>query len=197
MYSLETERLILRPFIKEDVTFLNYLHSDLDVMRYTLGRTRSELENIAYVKVMMDLHEQMLGHLVVIRKEDMTAIGRSGFSYFYGIHDNGMDWFYWGSQDKVTREGDIFKLLELGYTYAKPFWGQGYATEAAVALKEYGYKFLGYTDFSSLVIKENTPSVAVARKMGAANMVDCMMHDTPSFNLKNVKNGNLRNVKNG
>ena len=189
MYSIETDRLIMRPFTREDVNFLDYLHSDLDVMRFTLGRTRSHNENIAYVKTMMDLHEQKLGHLVVVRKSDDTPIGRCGFSYFYGVNDGTMDWLYWGSPDKVTKEGDVFKLLELGYTFAKPAWGMGYATEAANAFKEHGYNQLGYDGFSSLVIKENTPSVNVAKKLGAGDIVDCMMHDTPTFDLRNKKNG--------
>ena len=138
---------------------------------------------------MMDLHEQGLGHLVVQRKSDMEPVGRCGFSYFYGVNDGEMDWLYWGSPDKVNREGEIFKLMELGYTYARAFWGQGYATEAALAFRDYGYQTLGYDGFSSLVIKENTPSVNVAKKLGAKEVVDCMMHDTPTFDLRNRKNG--------
>lgn len=179
----------MRPFTMDDVPFLDYLHSDLEVLKYTLGRTRSHNENIAYCKTMMDLHEQRLGHLMIIRKSDNTPIGRCGFSYFYGVNDGNMDWFYWGSPEKVTREGEIFKLLELGYTYARSAWGLGYATEAALAFKEFGYDTLGYNGFSSLVIKENTPSINVAKKLGATQTVDCMMHDTPSYDLRNVKNG--------
>ncbi len=179
----------MRPFEEGDVVFLDYLHSDLEVMRYTLGRTRSHNENIAYVKTMLELHEQNLGHLVVVRKSDMAPVGRCGFSHFYGVNDGEMDWFYWGAPDAVTRDGEIFKLNELGYTYARRYWGQGYATEAALALKEYAYGELGYDGFSSLVIKENTGSIGVAKKMGATEIVECMTHDTPSYDLRNVKNG--------
>lgn len=193
MYQLETDRLIMRPFVTEDVNFLDYLHSDLDVLRFTLGRTRSHNENIAYARVMMALHEQNLGHLVVVRKSDNTPIGRCGFSHFYGVNDGHMDWFYWGSPNKVTRDGEIFKLLELGYTFAKPAWGKGYATEAAQAFKEYGFNELGYDRFSSLVIKENTPSVNVAKKLGALEVVECMMHDAPTYDLRNKITDNTPN----
>jgi len=187
MYELETERLFIRPFKASDVVFLNFLHSDLNVMRYTHGRTRSYNENVEYIKTMQDLHEQNIGHLVVVRKEDMMPIGRCGYSYFYGVHVGGVDHFYWGSPEKVTREGDIFKLLELGYTYAKSSWGKGYATEAALAFRDFGFNTLGYNKLSSLVIKENIASVAVAKKMGAKKIIECMVHDTPSFNLINKK----------
>ena len=193
MYTLETDRLVMRPFCDSDVDFLNYLHSDLDVTRYTLGRTRSHNENIDYVKTMLTLHDQGIGHLVVIRKSDSSPIGRCGYSYFYGVNDGEMDWFYWGDPKKVTRDGKIFKLLELGYTYAKPAWGHGFATEAALAFQEFGYTQLGYDGFSSLVIKENIGSINVARKMGAYKVVECMTHDTPSFDLRNKNSGNGNN----
>jgi len=193
MYTLETDRLVMRPFCAADVDFLNYLHSDLDVMRYTLGRTRSNNDNVNYIKTMQTLHEQELGHLVVIRKSDNTPIGRAGYSYFYGVNDDGMDWFCWGDPKNVTRDGKIFKLLELGYSFAKPAWGQGFATDAAVALQEFGYTQLGFDGFSSLVMKENIGSINVARKMGAHKIVDCMIHDTPSFDLRNKNPGNGNN----
>ncbi|MBT6031727.1 MAG: GNAT family N-acetyltransferase, partial [Kordiimonadaceae bacterium] len=121
------------------------------------------------------------------RKEDNTAIGRCGFSHFYGVQFDGMDHYYWGSADKVTKDGDIFQLLELGYTYSKQAWGKGYATEAALAFRDYGFNTLRYDEISSLVIKENLASIKVAKKLGATDITDCMVHDSPSFNLTNRK----------
>jgi [ribosomal protein S5]-alanine N-acetyltransferase len=177
MYTLETERFILRPFCLDDVAFLDYLHSDIDVMQYTLGRTRNHEENINYAKTMIDLHDQKLGHLVVIRKSDNQPIGRCGFSNFYGVEIDGMNWFYWGSPEAVTKKGDIFKRLELGYTFAKDYWRMGYASEAAIACKNHGFIVEHYGRFSSLIIKENIGSIGVAKKMGAKFASECRTHD--------------------
>jgi len=189
MYSLETERLILRPFEKDDVAFLDYLHSDLDVVRYTSGHTRSHAQNMAYIDIMLELHEENLGHLLVLRKADKCPIGRCGFSYFTGFNDGEMDWFYWGDAEDITREGERFKLLELGYSFAKKYWGKGYATEAAFAVSQFGFNKLDLCEISSLVIKKNLASVGVAQKLGKPDIEECMVHDQPAFNLRNYKNG--------
>jgi len=189
MYSVETDRLILRPLIADDVHFLNYLHSDLDVVRYTSGHTRSYNENIEYIRKMLELYSQNLGHLLILRKSDNKPIGRCGFSYFYGINDGDLNWFYWGSPEAVKKEGDIFQYLELGYTIAKPFWGNGYASEAAIAMMNYGYNRLNYDGFSSLVNVKNTASINVAMKMGTLSPIHCMLNDEPGYDLRNVKNG--------
>lgn len=189
MYSIETDRLILRPFIAGDVHFLNYLHSDLDVVQYTSGHTRSHNENVEYIKKMLDLYGLNLGHLMIIRKTDHLPIGRCGFSNFYGVNDGEMNWLYWGSPDAVTKDGDIFEYLELGYTLAQPFWGNGYASEAAIAMMNYDYDHLQYDRFSSLVNIKNTASINVAMKMGTLSPVHCMLNDQPGYDLRNVKNG--------
>lgn len=189
MYSLETDRLILRPFTKNDVAFLDYLHSDLDVVRYTSGHTRSHNQNLAYIDIMQGLHEQNVGQLLVLRKADNVPMGRCGFSYFSGVNDGDIDWFYWGDAKNVKREGDIFKHLELGYSFAKKIWRNGYATEAAFALSEFGFNKLNLNETSSLVIKKNVASIGVVQKLGATDVHDCMVHDQPAFNLRSFKNG--------
>lgn len=189
MYSLETERLILRPFMDDDLPFLNYLHSDLEVMRYTIGRTRSHSENIAYIRLMNDLYERNIGQLLVIRKSDNTPIGRAGLFCFNGVNDENMNWYYIGLADNVRKKGDTFELIELGFSFAKPYWGNGYATEAAGAVKDHAFDTLNYAKLSSLVIKENIASIKVAQKLGASQMIDCMVEDKPSIELRNIKNG--------
>lgn len=183
MYTLETERLILRPFEKDDVAFLDYLHSDAEVTRYTSGRTRSHAENIAYIITMLELYTRDIGHLLVVRKSDNVPVGRCGLFTFYGVNDGEQDWYYFNGPKSVRKKGEIFELIELGYTFAREHWGQGYATEAATAVRDYAFEQLGYERLSSLVIKENTPSIRVAQKMGANKTVDCMVDERPALNL--------------
>ena len=189
MYSLQTDRLIIRPFENDDGAFLDYLHSDFDVVRYTSGSTRSHNENITYIKTMQELYKNNLGHLIVVRKSDNMPLGRAGFSKFYYVNDGEMDWFYWGSPDNVKKQGEIFEFTELGYSFAKRAWGNGYATEAAAALRDYAYNELGFDSVSSLVVKKNIASVAVVKKLGNPVITDCMVHDQPAYKLRNNKNG--------
>jgi len=189
MYILETVRLLLRPFEADDVDFLDTLHSDMDVMRYTIGRRRSHEENIAYIKTMQENYQHRRGHMLVIRKSDNAPIGRCGFIDFLCVNDGEMNWFYFGPPEIVTKEGKIFKHLELGYSFAKEYWGKGFATEAALAQMEFGYNELGLDGFSSLVVKKNTASIGVAEKLGPSEIRDCMIFDVPSYDFRNVKNG--------
>ncbi|MBT3140145.1 GNAT family N-acetyltransferase [Phaeobacter gallaeciensis] len=56
---------------------------------------------------------------------------------------------------------------ELGWDLMNGFEGQGYATEAALAAREYAYDTLGWTTAISLVAPENNGSRSVAKRMGA------------------------------
>jgi RimJ/RimL family protein N-acetyltransferase len=56
---------------------------------------------------------------------------------------------------------------EIGWTLLPAAQGNGYATEAAIALRAHAYDTLGWDTAISLIDPENAPSQAVARRMGA------------------------------
>ena len=55
---------------------------------------------------------------------------------------------------------------ELGYTLGKPFWGQGYATEAARAARYWAFSERDFPELISLIDPLNTASIAVATRCG-------------------------------
>lgn len=57
--------------------------------------------------------------------------------------------------------------FELGYVLARPFWGRGYATEAARAALEYARAVLGRVRVISLIQPGNAASIRVAERLGA------------------------------
>jgi RimJ/RimL family protein N-acetyltransferase len=57
---------------------------------------------------------------------------------------------------------------EVIYVLARDAWGKGYATEAALAIKEYGFNTLGLARVIALIEPENVASERVARKAGFA-----------------------------
>ena len=54
----------------------------------------------------------------------------------------------------------------LGYWIGVPFWGQGYCTEAAKAVVDYGFKALDLNRVSSHHMGSNSASGRVLQKIG-------------------------------
>jgi [ribosomal protein S5]-alanine N-acetyltransferase len=91
----------------------------------------------------------------------------------YEIHGHGL----WVILDRLSRKpvGQVGLLLqkvdgreepEVGYLIHRPFWRRGYATEAALATRDYAFDVLGFPYVISLIRPDNIPSQGVARKLG-------------------------------
>jgi ribosomal-protein-alanine N-acetyltransferase len=64
----------------------------------------------------------------------------------------------------VKREG--LAHPDIGYALLEPFWGRGYATEAAAACLAYGRDILGLTTVVAVTGPDNAGSIAVLKKIG-------------------------------
>jgi RimJ/RimL family protein N-acetyltransferase len=141
--QLETERLILRGWRESDFEALAAIHGDPDVMRFLGGvQERSDvwraLAGLAGHWVLRGY-----GKWAVERKSDGAMMGRVGL---------------------INPEG--WPALELGWTLGKPYWGQGYATEAAEAAMRYGFLTQKVDRLVSCIDSQNIPSQNVARRLG-------------------------------
>jgi RimJ/RimL family protein N-acetyltransferase len=61
---------------------------------------------------------------------------------------------------------DGVEEIGLGYIIHRPFWGKGFASEAAGASMDYALKALGRSRLMALIRPENIPSQGVALKLG-------------------------------
>lgn len=59
---------------------------------------------------------------------------------------------------------------EVGWGLHPSAWGQGYATEAAEAAMDFAFDRLGWDDVIHVIEPRNTPSQAVARRLGSRNL---------------------------
>jgi RimJ/RimL family protein N-acetyltransferase len=64
---------------------------------------------------------------------------------------------------------------EVGWGLIRSAWGQGYAVEAAEAAMDYAVDHLGWTDIIHCIDKDNTPSQAVAQRLGSSRRGTAML----------------------
>jgi ribosomal-protein-alanine N-acetyltransferase len=69
--------------------------------------------------------------------------------------------------------------IEIGYHVRRDHWGQGFATEAARACRDYGFAHLGVSRLVSIIRPENLASRRVAEKNGLAIWKEVTRVDLP------------------
>ncbi len=146
-YILETDRLLLRRLLPDDLDALFALYSDPEIRRYfpegtlTYEETREELEWF------LNGHPEHpeLGLWATIYKENNQFIGRCGL----------LPWIIDGQSE-----------VEVAYLIDKKYWGQGLGTEAARAVLNYGFEHIHLSRLISMVYPENHASAKVATNIG-------------------------------
>ena len=148
---IETERLVLRKPRREDAADLAVAYADPEVVRYMSdGSTATLAEVEEGLDRWLDRWESWGMSLFSLeRRADGRVLGRAGY----------LRW------DPETWEvgGDE---TELGWLLAREYWGQGYATESALALRDWAIEERGLTRLISLIDRENVRSVRVAERIG-------------------------------
>ena len=141
---LETERLVLRAAGAQDVDAFAAMMANPDVARFIAPAPMTRAE--AWRSLSSAIGHWTLrgyGTWVVERKEDGAFIGRVGL---------------------MNPEG--WPGVEVGWTLDKPFWGKGFATEAAACAMRYGFLTQPVDRLISLIDPENKASQAVALRLG-------------------------------
>lgn len=88
-----------------------------------------------------------------------------GYGYWLAVNKtNGQPL---GQAGLLRQEFDGATETGIGYIMHRPFWRQGYATEAAKGCRDYAFEKLGKKRLVVLVRPENVVSQSVARKLGA------------------------------
>jgi ribosomal-protein-alanine N-acetyltransferase len=143
--TIETERLTLRPLREADATALFEISQDPDVVRFVGDRHVPTLQE-AWRAVAGWIGHWALrgcGQWAIEERSSGRFIGRAGII-------NPADW----------------PGPEVGYLLGRPWWGHGYATEAATAAMDWGFREIGFADLLSLIDPENQASIAVATRLG-------------------------------
>jgi RimJ/RimL family protein N-acetyltransferase len=72
-----------------------------------------------------------------------------------------------------------FNETELGWTLRREAWGQGYATEAARACRDWAFRSFELPYLISLIEPDNVRSTAVAKRLGMTPLRNDVFLDRP------------------
>jgi RimJ/RimL family protein N-acetyltransferase len=143
---LETDRLILRPFALSDAKEVQRLAGDFAVADTTLNIPHPYPDGAAEEFISSHPAKYKQGEaatFAITLKGDRSLIGAMGLI--------------------ATKR---FRRAELGYWIAKPYWNQGYATEAGHAVVAFGFEEWALHKIVGTYLSRNPASGCVMNKIG-------------------------------
>lgn len=185
--SIESERLVLRRIELDDFEFFSRLHADPDVARYLgLGRPRTPEESVDWMRATLATYESLsLGQLAVVRKSDRVLVGRCGLSDLAVEARPAATALPRAWYDRAAAPADIELQFEceLGYTFERSQWGQGYASEAARCVFDYACGVRRLPRVVSLIHPDNVRSLRVARRFALTTEDVVLLGDSSRVRL--------------
>ena len=142
---LETERLILREFTREDLPRLIEMRADPEVNKY-LGGTR--LQNPEAIEKRLQVY--------------IDSYTKNGFGVSAIIWKQSGEMIGWSGLQPLEDTGEI----EVGYGMIKEFWGKGIGYECARAWLSYGFEKCNLEKIVALSVPENKGSWRIMEKLG-------------------------------
>lgn len=143
---IETENLLLRKIIVEDIDVIFRIYSDEQIMKY-FGREKmksySEAE-MKYSQLTEDFESRKGIRWAISKKPDLKMIGSGGF---------------W----KIMKEN--FRA-EIGYELLPEHWRKGIMTEALRAMIKFGFEVMKLHSIEANTDPENTASNRMLDKLG-------------------------------
>jgi RimJ/RimL family protein N-acetyltransferase len=145
--KIETNRLLLREFKTEDWPSVHIYGSDPEVSKYMDWGPNSESDTKEYVKLTQTWRiekPRQTFEVAIVLKEKQKLVGGCGLRI----------------KSKSNREADF------GYTLCRDYWGNGFATEAAKAILDFGFKDLKMHRIWATTAPDNIGSIKVLEKLG-------------------------------
>jgi len=146
--TLTTERLVLRPFVHEDLTELAAIHAEESFWWYPLRSGMNTEQTAGFlVRTIERYQSDGCGIEAVIDRESGAMIGWAGLAVPHFLPE-------------------ILPAVEVGWRLASAHRGRGLATEAGAAAVEWGFTGGGLTRIVSIYEPENVASGKVMEHLG-------------------------------
>ena len=145
--SINTDRLVLRETVADDWPAVLAYQRDPRYLRFYPWTDRTEAEVRDFVQMFVDQQTERPRRrfqFAIISPGGGRVIGNCG----------------------IRRKPENDWEADIGYELAPEYWGRGYATEAALAIVNFGFRELGLYRISSWCIADNAASARVLEKVG-------------------------------
>lgn len=146
LVELETPRLRLRAWRDEDKEPFALMNSDPRVMECFPGLLDRAASDAFVERIGIHMAEHGWGLWAVALRSTDQFIGFTGLRRELGL--------------------PCSPCYEAGWRLAHAYWGQGYASEAALAALEFGFGTLGVDEIVAVTALPNLRSQAVMRRIG-------------------------------
>jgi RimJ/RimL family protein N-acetyltransferase len=145
--TVRTLRLTLRPLRSRDADVLHRIYQAEGVLRYFPNPLAPPIEKVERFITLQQAHwhKHGFGNWGLLPDGETEIIGWAGLQYLPELDET-----------------------EVGFLLARPFWGRGYATEAAQAALQLGFTDLCLNYIIALVHPDNLASQRVIEKCGMA-----------------------------
>jgi len=146
-YSLENERVLLRPLAVSDLPFLEkYVLEAPDLWQYSLVAIQDKADLEKYIHDAIEARNQKTAYpFIVYDKLTHTYVG---CTRFYDIQFN-------------------FQTTQIGYTwYSKKCWGTGLNQACKYLLMEFAFEQIGFERVEFRADNNNKRSIAAMQKIG-------------------------------
>ena len=144
--SIETLRLLLRPFRLDDAPVVHELAGDRDIAATTMNIPHPYEPGMAGAWIAEHepgYRDGTTATFAITLRDDAELVGAIGL--------------------RIDRN---LGKAELGYWIGKPYWNNGYASEAAIAIIDFGFDALGLNRIHAAHLARNPASGRVMQKAG-------------------------------
>lgn len=149
-FYIETERLIFREFLSSDVDEFFEMDSDPEVHRY-LGNNpvkNKEQAGVVIQSIRQQYIDNGIGRWAMTEKSSGNFIG-------------------WGGLKFITEpENNQTHFYDVGFRLNRKYWGNGFATESAMAALKYGFETMHLKEIIGTCHEDNIASRKALEKCG-------------------------------
>ncbi len=145
--KINTQRLLLRPWRDEDLPAFADMNQDPRVMEFFPAMLDRQQSDSVAMNIRQRMDDQGWGFWAVEIPGEVSFIGFTGLN-------------------KLSDDLPFAPGVEIGWRLSRDFWGKGYASEAAFAALEIGFRQLRLREIVAFTAEHNLRSRAVMSRIG-------------------------------